>query len=372
VLLDELGAGTDPAEGAALGAALLEALVERGARVVATTHLEPLKVFAQVDPRLTNATVAFDPERLAPTFRLEYGHPGPSYALTIGERLGLPPAVIARARAHLTEEGRRVEGLLADLARRERDAEVRSAEAARREAEARAAAGEAREALRRAELEAGRLRREAQTEARALLAEARRQAGHELDRLRATEATRREAQAAYHRLRAAEAALAPAPAGRPPEGLPAEAGAAGPREVQLRGLGLRGRVVAEDDAMVTVQAGRLTVRVAKHEVEPTAGGGPGPTSPSRVSVPAPREVARELHVRGLTTDEARAAVEKFLDDAVLAGHSTVRLIHGKGTGALRRAVDGCLKGHPLVHAFHAAAPGDGGAGVTVVELVEGP
>jgi DNA mismatch repair protein MutS2 len=131
-------------------------------------------------------------------------------------------------------------------------------------------------------------------------------------------------------------------------------------------------VVAEDDAMVTVQAGRLTVRVAKHEVEPTAGGGPGPTSPSRVSVPAPREVARELHVRGLTTDEARAAVEKFLDDAVLAGHSTVRLIHGKGTGALKRAVDGCLKGHPLVHAFHAAAPGDGGAGVTVVELVEGP
>ena len=369
VLLDELGAGTDPAEGAALGAALIEALLDRGARVIVTTHLEPLKVFAQLDPRLVNATVAFDPVRLEPTFRLEYGHPGPSYALTIGERLGLPPAVIARAREHLTEERQRVDTLLAALAAREQEAQARLADAARREQAAAALAAQAREALAGAEGEAARVRHAARDEARTLLADARRQAGQALDRLRAEAVTRREAQEAYHRLRAAEAALAqaaPAPAAGADPATPAAGAPSG--EVQLRGLGLRGRVVAEDAEMVTVQAGRLTVRVARREIEPAPAAGARPPAPGAVSLPAAREVARELHLRGLTTDEARAAVEKFLDDTALAGHGAVRLIHGKGTGALKRAVDACLKGHPLVQAFRVAPPAEGGTGVTVVEL----
>jgi len=367
VLLDELGAGTDPAEGAALGAALLEALLDRGARVIATTHLEPLKVFAQLDSRLTNATVAFDAERLEPTFHLEYGHPGPSYALTIGERRGLPGAVIARARTHLSEASRRLEMLLADLAAREREAESRTAEAARREAGAAAAAEGARLSTLRAESDAARIRREAHAEARALLADARRRAGRELERLKAEEATRRDAQEVYHRLRMAEAEL-PAP---PDEG----AAATLPGEVQLRGLGLRGRVVAEDESMVTVQAGHLTVRVARSEIEaaPARPGSARPRHPlaGAISMPARRDVPRELHLRGFATDEARAAVEKFLDDAVLAGHGAIRLVHGKGTGALKRAIETCLRAHPLVSAFRSAAPADGGGGVTVVELVEG-
>jgi DNA mismatch repair protein MutS2 len=369
VLLDELGAGTDPTEGAALGTALLEALLERGARVIATTHLEPLKVFAQVEPRLENATVAFDAERLAPTFHLEYGHPGPSYALTIGERLGLPADVIARARGHLGEEARRLDRLLSDLAAREREAADARAAAHRREAEAAAALERARLTAAAAEREATRLRERAGTEARELLATTRRQVGHELDRLRAEEATRRRAQETYQRLRAAEAALAGSPAAPSARG----AGpAALPAEVQLRGLGLRGRVVAEDGETVTVEAGRLRVRVARREVEAAApAGAPAPTGAAAVSVPWRAGVPRELHLRGFATDEARAAVEKFLDDAVLAGHDLVRLIHGKGTGALRRAVEQCLRVHPLVHAFRPAAPVDGGTGVTEVELVAG-
>ncbi|HLE83752.1 MAG TPA: endonuclease MutS2, partial [Thermoanaerobaculia bacterium] len=212
VLLDELGAGTDPAEGAALGAALIEALLDRGARVVATTHLEPLKVFAEVEPRCRNASVAFDAERLEPTFRLEYGRPGPSYTLTIGERLGLPAAVIARARAHLSDASQRLEALIAELGARERAAEARLAEAERREVEASGALDRARQALARAEAEAGRLRREAHAEAHKTVVDARRRVGQELDRLKAEEGTRREAQQAYHRLRAAEAELAPPPA----------------------------------------------------------------------------------------------------------------------------------------------------------------
>ncbi len=360
VLLDELGAGTDPAEGAALGTALLEALLDRGARVVVTTHLEPIKVFAQVEPRLQNATVAFDAERLEPTFRLEYGHPGPSHALTIAERFGLPAGVIARARAHVGEQGRRLETLLAALEARTREAEARSALAARREAEAAEALAGIRQATASAPADALRLRRAAEADARALLADARRQVGRELDRLKADETRRRrEAQEAYRRLRAAEAALQPVRA--------AADAPTPPGEVQLRGLGVRGQVVGEADGLVTVQAGRLTVRVARSEIEPAAGG-TARTPGATVSVPARDDVPRELHLLGLTSDEARAAVEKYLDDAALAGHREVRLVHGKGTGALRRAVEACLRGHPLVGAFRLAEPAARGAGATLVAL----
>jgi DNA mismatch repair protein MutS2 len=362
VLLDELGAGTDPAEGAALGAALIEALLAQGARIVATTHLEPLKVFAQTDPRCVNATVVFDDERLVPAFRIEYGRPGPSYALTIAERLALPATVIGRARAHLSEQHRRLDALLTDLLARERGVEARAAEAAVRADEAHRALTEARAALARAADDADRIRREARAEAQAVLRDARQRAGQELERLKAEEATRRTAQEAHQRLRAAEAALA-AP--------PAEVAAAPPSgEVRLRGLGLRGRIVAEDGGEVTVRAGTLTVRVSRAAVE-AAPGGPAARPGPAVSLPERSDVPRDLHLLGSTTDEARALVEKFLDDAVLAGHAAVRLVHGKGTGALRRTVTACLRGHPLVSTFRPADPRDGGTGVTVVELGEG-
>jgi DNA mismatch repair protein MutS2 len=372
VLLDELGAGTDPAEGAALGAALVEALLDRGARVVATTHLEPLKVFAETEPRCRNASVAFDAERLEPTFRLEYGRPGPSYALTIGERLGLPEPVITRARVHLGEAGRRLEALIADLVARERAADAAVAEATRREADAVSALARAEQARARAEAEAARVRREAHAEARRLLVEARRQVGQELDRLKAEDVTRRQAQEAYHRLRSAEAEL------RPPPAAPLEAEPLAVGEVRLRTLGLRGRVVAEEAETVTVQAGRLTVRVPRSELEAVPGAGAAPAGPrptaaaraATVSVPARDGASRELHLLGWTTDEARPAVEKFLDDAVLAGFDSVRIVHGKGTGALRRAVEELLRGHPLVARFRPGGPGEGGTGATVVDLVE--
>jgi DNA mismatch repair protein MutS2 len=366
VLLDELGAGTDPTEGAALGAALLEALLDRGARVIVTTHLEPLKVFAQVEPRLQNATVAFDAERLEPTFRVEYGHPGPSHALTIGARLGLPADVIARARAHVGEESRRLETLLATLEAHTHDAAVRGAEAARREAEATEALAGATRVTERARAEAHELRRVAVQEAQALLAEARRRVGQELERLKTEESNgasrRREAQEAYRRLRAAEATLQPAAAASD-DPVPTSP----PGEVQLRGLGLRGRIVAEADGRVTVQAGQLRVTVARSEIEPVTDARTRERQAS-VSLPVREDVPRELHLLGFTSDEARAAVEKFLDDAALAGHRELRLIHGKGTGALRRAVESCLRGHPLVTSFRLAEPSAGGAGATVVVL----
>jgi DNA mismatch repair protein MutS2 len=125
--------------------------------------------------------------------------------------------------------------------------------------------------------------------------------------------------------------------------------------------------VGEADGLVTVQAGRLTLRVARSEIEPVAGGAARPPT-SGVFLPVREDVPREIRLLGLTSDEARAAVEKFLDDAALAGHREIRIVHGKGTGALRRAVEGCLRGHPLVGAFRLAEPAAGGAGATVVTL----
>ncbi len=324
VLLDELGAGTDPAEGAALGEAILETLLDRGALIAATTHLEPLKAFAELEPRAENATVAFDAERLAPTFRIEYGHPGQSYALTIGARLGLPPELIERARERLSAASRRLEALLVELEIRTRAAEARAdeAERLRRETEARLSA--AGEALTRAREEAERLLAEARRQARELVADARRQVGRELAELKAQEPSRRRLQEAYQRLRETETAL-PAPAA-PGDPVPLTG------EALLPGLGFRGH--------------------------------PPIRLPSRSDVP------REILLLGQTTAEARAVVEKFLDDAALAGHGAVRLIHGKGTGALRRTVEGLLKGHPLVAAYRSGAPHEGGGGVTVVELKE--
>jgi DNA mismatch repair protein MutS2 len=128
--------------------------------------------------------------------------------------------------------------------------------------------------------------------------------------------------------------------------------------------------VGEADGLVTVQAGRLTLRVARSEIEPAAEEA-GRAPSGAVSVPVREDVPRELRLLGLTSDEARMAVDKFLDDAALAGHREVRLVHGKGTGALRRAVEGSLRGHPLVSAFRLAEPAAGGAGATVVALEGG-
>src|SRR5437667_227786 len=257
VLLDELGAGTDPDEGAALAQAILEELAERGALVIATTHLEPLKAFASTHPRTRNASVEFDTATLAPTFRLRYDQPGQSYALTVAARLGLGPELIARAQAHRSEHSARLSELLATL-----DAHART------------------EAARAREIE------RARTDAAVQLAKA--------------------------------------------------------RETAKEGEGVSGR-----------GEGPPSVRVSFRAKE---------------GAPSPRQISSELLLLGRTTDEARDAVEKYLDDAFLAGLPSVRLIHGKGSGALRKAVRDLLAAHPLVDSFRDGEPAEGGAGATVAAL----
>jgi DNA mismatch repair protein MutS2 len=384
VLLDELGAGTDPDDGAALAQAVLEELAARGAVVAASTHLEPLKGFASMHPRARNASVEFDPERLAPTFRLVYDRPGQSYALSIGARLGLPAALIERAHAHRSTQQRQLQELLARLDDRDRKDAERTAQLERREAESAGLLARAQAELEAAKASARETVARAKAEAQRLVTEVRRHVNEEWDRLKRAEKSRPELERARKRLVATAqkvehtaGAAAPEPGGAGPA-------AAGDR-VEITHLGLKGDVLGVDGETVTVQAGAVTVKVPMQALRVVARGpsrgegemyprprrGRGEGDSSRISTPGKSAVAVEMNIIGRTTDEARDLLEKYLDDAFLAGLTAVRIIHGKGTGALRRAVEEVLSAHPLVAEHRPGAPSEGGGGATVALLSQG-
>ena len=375
VLLDELGAGTDPDEGAALARAILEQLDASGALVVATTHLEPLKTFASTHPRARNASVEFDADRLAPTFRLRYDRPGQSYALAIAERLGLPPDVIDRARLHRSADAARMSELLARL---DQEARREAGHAAAAETQARETAlklNAARQAESAAETRARTLVEDARREAAALLADVRRAVNIEWERLRRAERSKHTLDESRRRLREVSARLTSGPDARTAEGPPTaerhRALVAGAR-VSAEHLGLSGEIVSIAGSTATVRSGAITVRVplAALRSASAAPATPAAELPQRgtIRVPDRRNVGTEIHLLGRTTDEARDLVEQYLDDAFVAGLGRVRLIHGKGTGALRKAVRDVLTAHPLVASFRDGEPSEGGAGATVAEL----
>jgi DNA mismatch repair protein MutS2 len=369
VLLDELGAGTDPDEGAALAQAILEELAEAGSLVMATTHLEPLKTFANTHPRARNASVEFDTATLTPTFRLRYDVPGPSYALTIAARLGLSAELIRRAEGHRSAHAARLAELLNRLDAHTRTEAERTLAMERRESEAAARLAAARETEAAAQARAREVVERARAEASGLLGDVRRTVNAEWDRLKRAGRTRRDNQDTRRRLNEAVARIHPAET--PPAPEEAEALVPGARVVAEH-LGLRGEIVAVAGGTATVRAGSLTVRVPVTALR-GAGGEAAPRRPAAparaaIDLPDKPEVNGELHLLGRTTDEARDMVEQYLDDAFMAGLASVRLVHGKGTGALRKAVRDLLSAHPLVESFREGAPGEGGSGATVAAL----
>jgi DNA mismatch repair protein MutS2 len=377
VLIDELGAGTDPEEGAALARAILETLADRGTLVAATTHLEPLRAFASTEPRARNASVEFDTRTLAPTFRLRYDVPGQSYALAIAGRLGLSPELIARAQAHRSTDAARASQLIAWLDEASRCEAERTIAMERRESESTARLAAAREAEASATARAHEIVERAKAQAAALVVEVKRAVAAEWDRLKRSERSRPALNESGRRLRDVSARVAPAPA----SSLPADVTLAPGMTVAAEHLGLRGRLVSITGDSAMVQSGTINVRVPVAALRPSEpgqsstgrterNGGVGGTlrgSPFNHDMPLPR-VAAELMLIGRTTDEARDLVEKYLDDAFMAGMANVRLVHGKGTGALRKAVRTVLSDHPLVESFRDGEPGEGGAGATVAAL----
>jgi DNA mismatch repair protein MutS2 len=365
VLIDELGAGTDPDEGAALARAILERLADAGALVVATTHLEPLRAFASTEPRARNASVEFDTRTLAPTFRLRYDVPGQSYALAIAGRLGLAPELIERAQGHRSADAAHMSQLIASLDEATRTEAERTLALERRETETAARLAAAREAEAAAAARARELVERAKAEAAGLLTDVRRAVSTEWERLKRSERSRPALEESRRRLREAGARVAPAPAGPVPGDVPLTPGMA----VAAEHLGLRGELVAIAGDSATVRAGALSVRVPVAALRPAAAAPSAPVRRRRESADVPlRAVAPELMLIGRTTDEVQDLVEKYLDDAFMAGVAHVRLVHGKGTGALRKAVRGLLAQHPLVESFRDGEAGEGGAGATVAAL----
>jgi DNA mismatch repair protein MutS2 len=384
LLLDELGAGTDPDEGAALAQAVLEELAERGALCVASTHLEPLKGFASTHPRARNASVEFDSERLQPTFRLVYDRPGQSYALAIGARLGLPAHLIERAESYRSAQRRQLEALLQRLEERDRIQAEHAQAVERREVESATLLSRAEAKLEAATRQAADLTARAKADAQRMLTEIRRSVNAEWDRLKREDKTRESLEQSRKRLVEAARGVEGAVENFDPGG---RAAAAGDR-VEVPHLGLKGDVLTVDGGTATVQAGAVTVKVPAQALRVVGRADSGKTtphpalSPERSPLPhrgrgqgegARREgadgvVPNELRLIGRTTDEARDLLEKYLDDAFLAGLPSVRVIHGKGTGALRRAVEELLASHPLITSHRPGEPHEGGAGATVAEL----
>ena len=390
VLLDELGAGTDPTEGSALAQALLDHFIRSGALIAATTHYAEIKVYAHETPAARNANVEFDLETLSPTYRLTIGLPGGSQAFAIAERLGLPDAIVADARSRLSENQAAFEATLASI--RKQEGEI--AEAVER---ARAAEAKAAEALRSADDERRRARRERDEAVRA----AREEAERLVDSLRDDVAgVRRRLERETVTAPAIDAALARAEQTlerlpETPAGRQAPAVAAAPHAWRLgdrarsRTGGWEGRIAAleKGGTRATLEAGGMRVSVAVDDLEPavgiagaaagatTAAGassssarGRGGTGISNLRLERARTVASSLDLRGARVDEALEALSRYLDDASLAGLDQVLIIHGLGTGALRDAVRAAVAAHPLVKSFRPGERGEGGDGATIVKL----
>jgi DNA mismatch repair protein MutS2 len=381
VLLDEVGAGTDPTEGGALGVAIVDHFRARGATVVATTHHGLMKAYAQSTPGVACASFGYDPQTYEPTYRLALGAAGRSLALEMAERLGLPAAVVKDARGRLDRKEAQAEALLKKLEEGEEklrqdsariDEERRAVDAAREEL--RAAEVEA-ERRKRSELEA--FRRELMKrgeEAARRAAEAIQKAVQKLEtskRAAATAGTKARAEALAD-IRAAQTEALSAPElGLAAEPEPASAALAVGGRARVPNLGVVGEVLSLNGDEVELAVGGKRLRVPRAEMVGVAG--PLPSRGAvKISTVAPDRSpgagSSEVNLVGLTVDEALPRVDKALDDALLADRHEVRVIHGFGEGRLRKAVAGFLEGHPHVASVRLGAEGRGG--VTVVELKE--
>lgn len=376
VLLDELGAGTDPTEGAALAIALLEHLIERGCRTVATTHYSELKAFAYTHPGARNASVEFDVRTLRPTYRLLVGVAGTSNAFAIAARLGLDRRIIDRAQSKLDADERRVDEVI-------RSVEIDKSAAARDRREAEklrerylVLSEKYHEAFERLKASREAILDEARREAQSILARAQREAEELLGRLRkagAGPALEREAAAvrqSFARLaRELEESERPVAPTRPPAPDPTQLRPG--VTVRIRAFGQTGEVLEITGGKALVQAGPMRVAVDVNDLEIVRGAAAQPVAPQssgKVSVTLEKatQLKPELDLRGLTVSEALEEVDKYLDDALLAGAPKVRIIHGKGTGALRDAIRRYLDGHPRVSEYRYAEQSEGGTGATEV------
>jgi len=368
VLLDELGAGTDPVEGSALARAILDHLLKRRITTLVATHYTDLKVYAHSTPGVENASVEFDVKTLAPTYKLSIGLPGQSNALAIASRLGLAKKIVAQAAQSLAPEDLEVESLLTEIkkARDEAVVALRAAEAARAGAEELRRTLETR--LDALEEERRDLLNQARQQARLELAEVRKELQAVSKALR-PEIAPGELAEARQRLKQAESIVQPPepPIRRYP--LDKDKLHVG-QYVWVGDLKQRGQIIDfVDEREVEVSVGKFRVKASTEDLEPLAEEPESEREEVYLSV-TPSTPPMSLHLRGWRGEEALQELERYLDQASVARMPEVRIVHGKGTGVLRRLVRERLRNHPLVSAYRSGRPEEGGDGVTIVDLTE--
>ncbi|WP_035286482.1 endonuclease MutS2 [Brevibacillus massiliensis] len=373
VLFDELGAGTDPTEGAALAMAILDHVVQRGARLVATTHYSELKAYAYNRDGVINASVEFDVQTLRPTYRLLIGVPGRSNAFAIAKRLGLPEEIIEAARSSISEEENQVESMIASLERNTKKAERerREAEQLRREAEElRKLVQEERERfaeeknalLEKAEEEARLAVQLAKEEANSIIRELRGMLadGIEVKEHRLIEAKKRLGNAVLPLER--EKVAKPAKAVRAVQLKPGD-------EVMVTSFGQKGTILEKvSDKEYLVQIGIMKMKVKREDMNLLQSVKAEPQLQYTAVKSRRNNVKMELDLRGYNVEDGLLEIDQYLDEALLAGLHSVSIIHGHGTGVLRKAVHEFLRSHRSVKSFRLGGQGEGGVGATIVEL----
>jgi DNA mismatch repair protein MutS2 len=380
ILFDELGAGTDPVEGAALAAAVIESARGMGAQVAATTHYAELKVYAMTTPGVENASCEFNVETLAPTYRLVLGIPGKSNAFAISRRLGLPEYIIEKAAARLDAENVRFEDVLTRLDQQRQEMEKERAEARRLKLDMEQSAEKAREYREKLEAERAKVVEKANAEARAIIEEARAASDLAISELKELKKrqdldwqqvndgraeARRLLNEAERNIGGSVPEVEP-----PPPTRPAQKG----DTVELVSMGAKATVLSVNkDGSLQLQAGILKISAKQEEVRVVEGETQAQKDVRRIIAKAEHTlrtaaVPSQIDLRGMMTDEAIANLERFLDTAMMGKLETVTIIHGKGTGAVRSAVRTYLKRSRYVKSFRPGRYGEGEDGVTVAEL----
>ena len=373
VLLDEIGAGTDPTEGAALAKAILSHLLRVGALTLCSTHYGELKAFAYNTDGMQNASMEFDVESLRPTYRLRIGIPGASHALTIAQRYGIPSSILEEARRGLSVGQQEVMKMLEKLDLAQKQTDAARADAERLSKELQAERNTLRERIREADEARRKVRESVAEQMEAIRKELRAEAERLFERLRAAPAPTKETEQAREELKALDAVarefvqeMEETPA-LPTLGRPAAKG----DTVRVRSYGQTGRVVSEpENGRVQVQLGaiKLTVPLDDLEVVEEPRKAVRPSGTGRMALRRALDISPEVHLRQMRAEEALEELERYMDDALLAGLDRVRIVHGKGTGTLRKLVHEFLGRYPGVSGYRMAAPSEGGAGVTIAEL----
>ena len=381
VLFDELGAGTDPTEGAALAIAILSHLHNRGIRTMATTHYSELKVFALSTEGVENACCEFDVESLKPTYRLLIGIPGKSNAFAISGKLGLPDYIIEDAKNRLTEQDVSFEDLLTDLENSKRIIEKERDEIQTYKREVERLKTQTRQKQEKLDEQRDRILREANEKANAILREAKEMADETMKNFRkfgkegiSAAEMERERERLRKKIKdtAGKSALKPQKPKKTYKPSDFKLG----ESVKVLSMNLTGTISSLPDSRgnVTVQMGILRSQVnisdleIIEEVNPYAPKNMRRTGSGKIKMSKSLSVRPEINLLGKTVDEAVAELDKYLDDALLSHLNTVRVVHGKGTGALRKGIHEYLRRQKHVKSYHLAEFGEGDAGVTIVEL----